>query len=94
MWDLQGQDRVVGGLNKIFCKGAAGALVVADITEIESLESTVHWKKKVNEMMNQTLMAQSDQIDLPDYDESENIIPIFLVVNKVDLVEELRLEGH
>ena len=94
MWDLQGQDRVVGGLNKIFCKGAAGALVVADITEIESLESTVHWKNKVNEMMNQTLMAQSDQIDLPDYDESENIIPIFLVVNKVDLVEELRLEGH
>ena len=33
MWDIQGQDRVVGGINKLFCKGASGALVVADITD-------------------------------------------------------------
>ena len=33
VWDLMGQDRAVGGLNKLFCKGASGALVVADITD-------------------------------------------------------------
>ena len=44
MWDLQGQDRVVGGMNKLFCKGASGALVVGDITDLESIENTVNWK--------------------------------------------------
>ena len=45
LWDLQGQDRVVGGMNKLFCKDASGALVVADITDLESIENTVNWKK-------------------------------------------------
>ena len=45
LWDLQGQDRVIGGINKLFCKGASGALVVADITDIESVENTINWKK-------------------------------------------------
>ena len=50
MWDLMGQDRSAGGvgLNKLFCKGASGALVVADITDIESIENTANWKKSVN----------------------------------------------
>ena len=45
MWDIQGQDRVVGGINKLFCKGASGALVVADITDQDSIESTAKWKE-------------------------------------------------
>ena len=49
MWDLQGQDRLVGGINKLFCKGAAGALVVADITDNDSIENTANWKRQVNE---------------------------------------------
>ena len=32
LWDLVGQDSRVGGINKLFCRGASGALVVADIT--------------------------------------------------------------
>jgi GTPase SAR1 family protein len=44
LWDLQGQDRVVGGINKLFCKGASGALVVGDITDEGSIENTVNWK--------------------------------------------------
>ena len=45
MWDLQGQDRAIGGINKLFCKAAAGAIVVADITDIESIENTANWKR-------------------------------------------------
>ena len=48
LWDLQGQDRVVGGINKLFCKGASGAIVVGDITDIESVENTINWKKQVS----------------------------------------------
>ena len=44
MWDLQGQDRAIGGINKLFCKGATGAIVVADITDIESIENAANWK--------------------------------------------------
>lgn len=33
MWDIMGQDRAVGGMNKLFCKGASGALVVCDIMD-------------------------------------------------------------
>ena len=58
MWDLQGQDRIVnaiGGINKLFCKNAAGALVVADITDIQSIENTARWKEQINEHISQTL---------------------------------------
>ena len=61
MWDLQGQDRVIGGIggiNKLFCKGAAGAIVVADITDILSIENTANWKRQVNDHVAQT-MGQS-----------------------------------
>ena len=46
MWDLMGCDRSVniGGLNKLFCKSASAAIVVADITDQMSLENTVNWK--------------------------------------------------
>lgn len=32
VWDLVGQDSRGVGINKIFCRGASGALVVSDIT--------------------------------------------------------------
>ena len=44
-----GQERSVGTLNKLFCKGAKGALVVSDITDYTSLENAANWKKAVDE---------------------------------------------
>jgi small GTP-binding protein len=32
LWDLVGQDKRIGTLNKMFCRGAMGAICVADIT--------------------------------------------------------------
>ena len=51
LWDIQGQDRVQNGIviNKIFCKGASGALVVGDVTDHESIENTANWKNQVNQ---------------------------------------------
>ena len=45
IWDLVGQDRFVGGVNKLFCREALGALVVADISNRESIEATISWKE-------------------------------------------------
>ena len=70
MWDLQGQDRVVGGINRLFCKGASGALVVADITDLESIENAANWKKQIAEhVANQ--MAQFDYNNGIDEDDED-----------------------
>ena len=77
LWDLVGQDSRVGGINKLFCRGALGALVVADISNRESIESTISWKEQVD--MNTTL-------------KNGEPIPMILVVNKFDLVENVAEE--
>ena len=90
MWDLQGQDRVVTGINKLFCKGASGALVLADITDVSSIENTANWKSKVNEFVSQ----YQREFDQEDGQEEPEGIPMILVLNKYDLVEDLAEQGH
>lgn len=34
LWDMQGQDRISVGANKLLYKGTSGALVIADITDL------------------------------------------------------------
>lgn len=82
LWDLVGQDARVGGINKLFCRGALGALVVADISSRESIEATIEWK---------------DQVDQHVALKNGQPIPMILVVNKFDLVESIdedQLEEH
>jgi GTPase SAR1 family protein len=74
LWDLVGQDSRVGGVNKLFCRGALGALVVADISNRESIEATLSWKEQVDQ-----------QVAL----KTGEPIPMILVVNKYDLVENI-----
>ena len=99
IWDLQGQDRMIGGINKLFCKGASGALVVADITEAESIENTANWKRKINENVSQQVKqvkqsiaaANGGTIDGMSQDDG---IPMLLVLNKYDLAEDLVEQGY
>ncbi len=79
LWDLVGQDSRIGGINKLFCRGAAGALVVADITNRESLEATISWK---------------EQVDANVALKNGQPIPMILVVNKYDLVQQLEEKGQ
>jgi len=37
------------GISKLFCRQAAGAIVVTDITKEESLEDAVDWKHQVDQ---------------------------------------------
>ena len=37
LWDIAGQDRL-GGISKLFCRQAAGAIVVTDIENKQSFE--------------------------------------------------------
>ena len=67
----------MGGINKLFCRNAVGALVVADISNRESIEATISWKEQVD-----TNVALKNG----------EPIPMILVVNKYDLVESLAEE--
>lgn len=72
----------MGGINKLFCRNAVGALVVADISNRESIEATLSWKEQVD-----THVALKNG----------EPIPMILIVNKYDLVsdvEEEKLEEH
>ena len=88
MWDMVGDDRMFRGTSKLFCKGAAGALVLADITDRESIEATAKWKKLVGD---EIARSSNRQMLSPDEDEQ---IPMALVLNKYDLVEENLIQGE
>jgi small GTP-binding protein len=45
LWDLVGQDCRIGGINKLFCRGASGAVVLCDITNKDTIENTALWKE-------------------------------------------------
>ena len=83
----------MGGINRLFCKGASGALVVADITDLESIENAANWKKQISEHV-ATQQAQFDYNNGIDEDDEEKGIPMLLVLNKYDLVEELVDSNH
>ena len=78
LWDLVGQDSRIGGINKLFCRGASGAVVVCDITNQETIENTGVWKEQVD---NQVQLVNGGQI------------PMLLVANKYDLVESIENNG-
>ncbi|CAI2380320.1 unnamed protein product [Moneuplotes crassus] len=72
LWDIAGQDRL-GGISNLFCRDAAGALVLTDINIPETLDNAVQWKH---------------QVDLHLEADGSNNIPMVLAVNKYDLIEE------
>jgi small GTP-binding protein len=48
LWDLAGQDRL-GGINRLYCRDANGAVVVSDITNERSIERALNWKGQIDE---------------------------------------------
>ena len=71
LWDLAGQDRL-GGISRLYCRDAHGALVVTDITREDTLEKAIGWKSIVDE---QTTGNSGEPI------------PMILCVNKHDLAD-------
>ena len=71
-WDIAGQDKNIY-TSKVFLKGAHGSLIVSDITNKETLEKSLLWKKSIDENTK--------------FINGENI-PTILVQNKIDLISE------
>ena len=76
-WDIGGQDKNIYA-TKVFSKGAHGCLIVSDITNSETLDKALLWKKAIEE--------NTKFID-------GNPIPILLIQNKIDLVDKDNLKN-
>jgi len=70
LWDIAGQERF-GSMTRIYYKSAAAALIVFDLTNLESFESVRKWKED--------LVTQ-----IRSYGRLNTDIPIILVGNKSD----------
>ena len=70
LWDLAGQDRL-GGISRLYCRDANGAIVVNDVTREGSLKQACLWKNSVDENV-----CMSDG----------SPIPMVLCANKADML--------
>ena len=71
-WDVAGQDKNIY-TSKVFSKGAHGCIIVSDITNDETLQKTLLWKKAIDE--------NTEFID-------GEKIPTILIQNKIDLISD------
>jgi small GTP-binding protein len=70
LWDLAGQDRL-GGISRLYCRDANGAIVVSDVTDERTVERALNWKAQVDEHVR---MSDGSHI------------PMVFCLNKYDLV--------
>ena len=77
MWDLAGQDKNTS-MAKVFCKDSHGVIIMADVTEEESLVKSLNWKKSVD--------------DSVCFFDGSNL-PMMLLQNKIDLTENFKTEN-
>ena len=48
IWDIAGQERYQA-VSKLYARNAAGCVVVSDITNLQTLQNTIKWKKIIQE---------------------------------------------
>merc|ERR550517_1551132 len=78
LWDIAGQERFIG-LAPTYYKHAVAAIVVFDITSMATLENAVKWKADVDDKV---FLFNGDHI------------PVVLLANKWDLVENVKEEDR
>ena len=72
LWDIAGQERY-GNMTRVYYKEAVAAFIVFDVTRLSTLESAKKWKEDID-----------SKVKIPG---TENSIPVVLLANKIDLIE-------
>ena len=50
VWDLVGMDTSYKSMNRNLCREAQGVIMLADITDIQSIEDCAQWKQEIDEL--------------------------------------------
>lgn len=77
LWDIAGQQRF-GNMTRVYYKEAAGAIVVFDVTRINTFDAIQKWKNDIDEKIRYA---------------NENKIPVILFANKCDLARDIFYEN-
>lgn len=73
LWDIAGQEHF-RALSRVYYKDALGALLVYDISQPDSFQNVIKWKKEID-----------TKVELP----NQKSLPVILCANKCDLVGEV-----
>jgi len=73
LWDIAGQERF-GNMTRVYYKEAVGAMVVFDVTRIQTFEAAAKWKSDIDSKV--TVGVE------------ERPIPVVLLANKIDLAKD------
>ncbi|KAJ3434058.1 ras-related protein rab-32 [Anaeramoeba flamelloides] len=71
-WDIAGQERY-GNMTRVFYKEAMGALLVFDVTRLNTFDAVKFWKKDIDQKV---------------FTDKKKPIPTVLLANKIDLIEQ------
>lgn len=73
LWDMAGQERFAN-MTRVYYKEAVAAFVVFDVSRCNTLDGAIKWKSDIDA-----------KITLP---ETDKPIPVVLLANKIDLIED------
>jgi len=73
LWDIAGQERF-GNMTRVYYKEAVGAMVVFDVTRLQTFEAAAKWKSDIDSKV--TVGVE----EIP--------IPVVLLANKIDLAKD------
>ena len=78
LWDIAGQERF-GNMTRVYYKEAVGAMVVFDVTRVNTFEAVQKWKNDIDA-----------KVTLPPDDRP---IPVVLLANKVKYTKDHRYQS-
>lgn len=78
IWDLAGQDKDYL-ITKLFAKDAHGCIIMCDVTNLETREKTLAWKKSVN--------------DVAEFIDGKEL-PCILIESKADLIDSYEKDSE
>jgi Ras-related protein Rab-32 len=79
LWDIAGQDRFAN-LTRPYYRNAIGAVVVCDVTRLQTLEAAREWKRELDDKVTVEVANADGSVTL-------SRIPVILIANKCDLID-------